>query len=347
MKIALIHYRILRRGGLETRLINYANFLAAAGHDVTIVCAKKTDEVTFSDAIKIVKLSRGIVPKVLQLLYFNRQLRRFFQQNHFDFRLSLGRTFYQDAVLAPNNHAGFLEAMGKKGNRLTDKIQHYLDKRSFEDTKIVFAASQMMKDEAVKYYGIDAAKIRVLYPPLNAQNFAPPTDEERAALRKKFDIPENTRVFAFVSASHKRKGLEVLSQAFELLEDADVLLLIAGYEKVTNLSKNVRSLGFLNEPRTLYALADFTLHPAKYEPFGQIISESLSCGTPVIVSHKVGAKEIVSPDVGLVLNTFDPKIWADTLRHLDRKNFNVPTDFIQKNKLSLEQHMEKLVKGRE
>lgn len=351
MKIALIYYRITLRGGLETRLINYTNYLVEQGHDVTIVCAKNKGEVTFPKSVKIVRLPLGIVPKPLRMLAFNFRLKRYFQKNRrgfgtgkYDFTFSLGRTFYQDAVLAPSNHEGYLRAMNKTGKRILDYVEHYLDKKTCEHNDLIFAASSMIKEEMIEYYNAKRETVHVLFPPLNMKNFTRPSEAERKFIRRKYDIKVETKVFAFVSASHKRKGLDILLKTFELLKNENVLLLIAGYPDIKTNLPNVRFLGFLNSPEMIYHLADFTVHPARYEPFGQIISESLACGTPVLVSDRVGAKEIVTPKVGQVLETLNPNYWAETLKNINRSAFEIPEDFVEQNELSLEQHMEKLMR---
>ena len=204
MKIALIYYRITLRGGLETRLINYTNYFVKQGHEVTIVCAKDKDEVTFPKSVKIVRLPIGIVPKPLRMLAFNFRLKRYFQKAQYDFTFSLGRTFYQDAVLAPSNHEGYLRAMNKSGTRIIDYVENYLDKKTCEHNDLIFAASSMIKEEMIQYYGAKRESVHVLFPPLNTQNFTRPSLPERKFIRNKYNIDAQTKVFAFVSASHKR-----------------------------------------------------------------------------------------------------------------------------------------------
>ena len=41
-----------------------------------------------------------------------------------------------------------------------------------------------------------------------------------------------------------------------------------------------------------YALADFLIHPAKYEPFGQIITEVIYMKTPVLISDRRWRKRV-------------------------------------------------------
>lgn len=58
----------------------------------------------------------------------------------------------------------------------------------------------------------------------------------------------------------------------------------------------------------------------------------------------VGAREVVDPQSGIVIENFDPGNWADILRDLKSSDFVIPDDIIQSKVLSLEQHMEKMLK---
>ncbi len=343
MKVALIHYRITLRGGLETRLINYTNYFVEKGHDVTIICAKNTGEVDFDSSVKIVQLKMGLMPKPLRRVYFDYKLGQYLKNKKFDFELSLGRTSHQKAVLGPSNHKGFLKAMGKKTKSINDFTQDLQDQKLTKRCKIIYAASQMMKDEFVNLYGADSSKIKILFPPLNEKQFTRIDDAAKKELRLKNDIPIDFRVFVFVSASHYRKGLDILLKAFEQLQNEKVLLLIAGYPKVETQWQNVRFIGFASEPQNLYQMADCTLHPARYEPFGQIVSESLACGKPVFTSHMCGGKEILNEQTGKVIDSFDPSHWANSILNFRPEDYHIPLDFIRKKELSLEQHMEKML----
>jgi glycosyltransferase involved in cell wall biosynthesis len=102
-------------------------------------------------------------------------------------------------------------------------------------------------------------------------------------------------------------------------------------------------LGFLKDPSVLYAAADFYLHPARFEPFGQVVTESLQSGTPVLVSHQVGAKEILSSEVGKVIPSLDWKDWYDVISRLKKEDFSVPMGYVQNQKLGLDDHLTKML----
>ena len=150
--------------------------------------------------------------------------------------------------------------------------------------------------------------------------------------------------FLFVSTSHRRKGLSLLTQTFAKLQDESFELCIVGYPKLNPPLKNINYLGYFDELREIYAAADFTIHPSVYEPFGQIISESIACGTPALVSSSVGAKEILNERSGLVVDSLDPMKWVETLRSLPSRNFNVDTSILENRGIMLDAHVSEILK---
>lgn len=343
MKIALIHYRLILRGGLETRLINYCEYFAARGDEVTVIVAKKSAEVQLPAEAKVVQLSPGPVPKIFRQRYFNYLLGRYMKRNSFDFSLSLGRTTHQQAVLCPGNHLGFLKAQNVAVNRLRHHEQVAMDRQSYQKSKIILAASEMMKKEVIELYGIQPVKVKVLYPPLNVAKFSAANTASKKVHKQRLGLDIDKKHFLLVSTAHDRKGLPVLLKAFARLKHLPVELLIAGSPEVKTNLPNVRYWGFAADPATLFAAADFTVLPAKYEPYGQVVAESLQCQTPVIISHMAGAAEVVGEHEGTVVHSLDPQVWAQVIEQALKKVYKVEPNFAQRNHLTLEDHMQKML----
>ncbi|PLX10768.1 MAG: hypothetical protein C0594_04440, partial [Marinilabiliales bacterium] len=272
MKVALIHYRYTLRGGLETRLMNYMNFFLERGDEVCLICSRISEGVSVPENVRIVLLSPGLVLKPWRQKAFSDKVKKYLGNNQFDFSLSLGRTEGQDAVLAPGNHVGYLRALKKSSFSVSDGQQIEMEKRSFLSSKVIFACSEMIRHELINDYRIDEDKIQVLYPPLNTKKFKILEESTRIALKEKYDIRGDKKTFLFVSSSHERKGLPFLFNLFEQLQNEPIELIIVGYPKVHSALDNVRFLEFSNHPEELYNIVDFTIHPAIYEPFGQIVS---------------------------------------------------------------------------
>ncbi len=343
MKIALIHYRLIYRGGLERRLFNYASYLIEQGYEVDVIVAKRTPDAQLPEAVRVHVLSPGLMPKVFRQRYFDYLLGKFMQHRTYDLSLSLMRTSHQDLVLCPGNHLGFLRAMGKKGNRLTDREQICSDKAAFEGSRKIIAASEMMAAELRDLYKVPAGKIHVLRPPVNLSHFHPENKKLRNTYREKYNLPLDKRIFLFISSSHFRKGLPLLLECFRQLQDTDAVLVIAGMPPVQSQLPNVIDLQFQTSMEELYAAADFTVHPAKYEPFGQIVPESLSSGTPVIISDTCGAKEVVGPGEGRVLSLHNPEEWLSVIRSAQPADFTIGDNYAERHALSVAAHVEAIL----
>lgn len=342
MHIALIHYRLARQGGLETRLFNYINWFVEAGHQVTVIYARKRGEIALPAKVTTIQASPGLTLKPFRRIAFSNKVERLLAKGSYDFSLSLGRTVGQDAVLAAANHRGFLKALGKKKRGLSDWSQDRMDMLAFQQSKVIFAASAMMKDELVQLYGIDPAKIHILFPPIQLHQFQTDPQVPQNGLKAQWGMSPEKLSCCFVSTSHHRKGLDILLKAFEQLPPEKFELFVAGDTFRTSLP-HVHSLGFVNNPSSLYAAADFCLHPARFEPFGQVITESLQSGTPVVVSHQVGAKEILTPEVGKVIDSLAWENWVEVITKLKKEDFHVPIDFVQNQKLGLEDHLTQML----
>lgn len=343
MNIALLHYRLIRRGGLETRLLNYLEEFSKRGHAVTVICAKWDKSITLPPGVEVQQVNLGWMLKPFRHWYFTQKAEKRVAQMDFDFVFSLGRTARQDAVLMPGGHLGYLEALGQRKSSLSDWMQIFLDRKAFASSRLIFAASTMMKEELMEKYGVEENKIRLLFPPLNSRKFNLEQRPERPQLRAELGLKEGQKAFAFVSSSHFRKGLDILQKVFAQLDEETFILLIIGMPKVKSRRKNIRYIGFSNNLRGIYTAADFMILPARYEPFGQVVSESLACGTPVMVSHQVGAKDILGPEEGLLLPSLEVDDWIKLIRENHQKSFNIPADFAQIKALSLEQHVTKIL----
>jgi glycosyltransferase involved in cell wall biosynthesis len=146
-----------------------------------------------------------------------------------------------------------------------------------------------------------------------------------------------------VSTGHKNKGLALLNKLFAKLPSDEYELGIVGYPAVKPKYNNIKYIGYIKDPKALnelYAAADYTIHPSTYDAFGQIITESLYSGTPVIISKNVGAKEIVKKEYGTIVDNFEINTWLDLLKNIDQEAFEIPEnidDFLQ---LNLNNHME-------
>lgn len=340
MKIALIHIRYIFKGGLETRLFNYIDYFLSCGHEVHLFTSKKAPDIIPPKGLIIHYINVKNIIKPFRNFFFDKKLKNVINRKDFDFILSLERTTRQHHVVAPSTHKGYLEAQCKSLTDPIDWVQLYLDRKAFRNAKVIYACSSMVKNEIIRFYGIEPDKIRVLFPPTSLAKFNSNISKETA--KKDLELSPNKKYFIFVSTSHKRKGLDLLLKVFRKLDANKFHLLVAGSEINTPL-ENVTSLGFIKNMENYYRAADFLLHPAIYEPFGQIVVEALVCKTPVILSENVGAKELINDDIGAVAPNFKEETWLKLIQDCSEKKFFQLENSFNPQDLSLETHMKNML----
>ncbi|MBI2588614.1 glycosyltransferase family 4 protein [Candidatus Saccharibacteria bacterium] len=127
---------------------------------------------------------------------------------------------------------------------------------------------------------------------------------------------KNTKTIVYVGRLEKRKGVEYLLEAFNLLvkEMPNVHLVIAGkggkqkeleYIVEDNKTPNVSFSGFITDEEKirLFGNADLVCAPAMYgESFGIVLVEAMAMGAPIIAGANLGFKSVMSGKgrIGLV-----------------------------------------------
>jgi len=301
MKIGIIYHKFMPAGGQERYLFNVVNEFLRQKHEVHVIAARRGD-----DRLPIHFHPVSIInnPHSLRMLTFAFNSTRVARRLDLDITYGLGKTFAQDVHRSGGGlHRVYLEESGRLARRFwspKDQAALYLDKRLYHgsETKWFVANSQLIKDQIVKNYGVDAQKITVVYTGVDHEKFsAGIAAKSREAMRAKLGLPASERVFLFASFDHPRKGLEPLLRAFP---DAKGKLIVAGkslndsYKGLISelkLEDRVIDAGPQDNMVEWYGLSDFMVLPSFYDPLPNVVLESLACGTPIIVSAQTGAAE--------------------------------------------------------
>jgi glycosyltransferase involved in cell wall biosynthesis len=91
-----------------------------------------------------------------------------------------------------------------------------------------------------------------------------------------------------------------------------------------NISPNIQYLGYVHhsELNKYYREADIFILDSLLDSWGMVVIESMSVGTPVIVSENTGAKEAVRNGGGLIIAPNNPlELKSSILRYLEEENF--------------------------
>jgi len=145
--------------------------------------------------------------------------------------------------------------------------------------------------------------------------------DDVAQLRARMGLTDKI-VFLFVGRLVRRKNVDLIIRAAQVLNDNQVAVVIAGsgeekeaLEKLAGadpslphpLPQRIIFAGNVS-PADLplyYALSDVFVLPASQEPWGLVINEAMASGLAVIAHHHCGAAvDLVAADNGFALETF-------------------------------------------
>ncbi|TDN57242.1 glycosyltransferase family 4 protein [Scandinavium goeteborgense] len=182
-----------------------------------------------------------------------------------------------------------------------------------KELKAVICNAEMVKNEIIEDFGVDAKKIHVIYNSIDSSRFVPAQSVQRLALREQLGIPGEAIVLCFVGSGFERKGL---AAAIKAIANTDRYLLVVGQDKAEKhykalaqsegCSDRVRFCGMQKETLPFYQAADGLLLPTLYDPFPNVILESMACGLPVITSDTCGGSEFIEQGLnGFVCDALD------------------------------------------
>lgn len=116
-----------------------------------------------------------------------------------------------------------------------------------------------------------------------------------------FGIESDKKVLLFGASriNEKRKGLDLLLNAIELLKEYiitnNIILIYAGAQEIDFDNLSIKKLGFLSEDELVlaYQAADVFVCPSIEDSGPMMINQSLMCGTPVVAFESGIALDLV------------------------------------------------------
>jgi len=187
---------------------------------------------------------------------------------------------------------------------------------------VVLAVSEALKEEILKtgVNGIED-KVRLNWNTVDIDEFSPADPENTDNFKDEFDIPEDKPIILFVGNIIKRKNVATILEAKKQLKFDCVLVVLGGGPLLTSLKEKVEDEGIddviFTGPRidvaNIIRSSDLLILPSYSESFGLVLIEALACGKPVIGSNVGGIKEIITSDVGLLVEPTDSKGLANAI----------------------------------
>ena len=172
-------------------------------------------------------------------------------------------------------------------------------------------------------------QIHFLQPGTNISTFSPKYKNED--VWSKVNISPESFKFLYVGRASKEKNLDVLFEIWKEFYNKSTkkqshLIIVGSGDLLKHKDElkryNVEFLGHKQkeELSSIYASSSIFVFPSTTDTLGQVILESMSSGTPSLVTTIGGPQGIVNgseKDVGIVLDIENKNSWVDTLLKIE------------------------------
>lgn len=320
MRIALTHLRHAPSGGTERYLDRLAAFLAARGHDVTIVC--RSHAAPPHPAVRFETLHGLALGGAWRTFGFARAVERHLAARDYDLVVGLGRTYTQDVLrLGGGCQRTYLERAHRSTLTARDRLlgggawKHALavriEERALAEPDVhVIANSEMVRRDVQARYGLADERLTVIHNGVDLARFHPRLRATAGAARRhEIGLAEQDCVLLFLGSGYARKGLDLALEATARLVPTrpEVALVVAGFDSTRarwaqraaelGIGARTRFVGGTLAPEELYAAADVYVLPTRYDPFANATLEALASGLPVVTSTTNGGSELIESGV--------------------------------------------------
>lgn len=326
------------KGGLVSYARNVALELSKQGKSVEIITSNMKNnnllEHEVIEGINVNRIDYSNVPKMLRpfspLVYYYKTL-KYLKQSDIrseDIVISRFYTFALAVAKAKNikrhifitplvaTKMQLIEAKEAKGLRrfylffILPQLS-LLDRNAIKLSPYIGVLSKSKKSEIVNHYKINENNVFVTPPGVDIDRFKIPELSEKNTIREKYGYKSTDKIVLSVSRLSSEKNLEVIIHSFDLLKADNFRLAIVGdgeskkrLESLIykyNLKDKVILWGARQNVEEFYKMADLFILPSKYEGFGHVYIEALSCGLPCIAS-KPSLPEVITASDEIIIN---------------------------------------------
>jgi len=177
----------------------------------------------------------------------------------------------------------------KYSKNITNSIMSLLIRLLYNKADLIITVSDFIRDDFIKNFGIDHAKIKTIYNPVDTDKVKVLAEEDVFHPWFKDNIP----IILSAGRLSKEKGFDYLLKAFAVVKgnmNARLMILGEGSERENlehlsqklGISENVFFAGFQENPYKYMKRAAIYVLSSLFEGFPNVIAEAMACGTPVI-----------------------------------------------------------------
>jgi len=245
-------------------------------------------------------------PRFLKPIAFAWHVDRKIKSFAFDVVHSHERIFNADVFSVHGiPHKIWIRDVRKKSQSLFDKSTSWVEQKGYKSNDVVLLpVSSMVSEKLMECYNMHDKKWNIMHPGIDLKRFAS-NEATRYLIRSAYGLKDEDTVALFVGMNFEIKQLELIVRATAEANkkwpgQGRLMLLVVGkgnkkqYVRNLGIEKHIIFTGIRNDVESFYAASDFFVMPSLMDTFGMVVLEAMASELPVIVSDKVGAKDIVT-----------------------------------------------------
>jgi phosphatidylinositol alpha-1,6-mannosyltransferase len=341
------HYWLPHIGGVEFEAREQSRRLAERGHDVTAISSRIGDDraLSYDDGFPVHKVAAtNLLEERIRLPYplFSPKL------------FSLASQLARDAdVVVAHTHTFVSTVAAARAARVQNKPFVLIQNNPFIEYRFPLNIVQRVADATIARYTVGSAdrlvaiseftaryvkrlapgrEVTVMHLGTDVERFSPVSAAERAAIRRRLDLPVDGFIALTVRRLFYRNGLDTLLDAATRLRGLAGLHVVIGgtgpehaeiKQRITGDGlANVHLVGYIPDADLpdYYRAADvFVLPTRTAEGFGLVLMEAAASGVPSIATDSGAPREVVDDGVtGLLVPPGAPDALASAITKLYR-----------------------------
>ena len=202
---------------------------------------------------------------------------------------------------------------------------HGVEKWMANRSDRVIACSSFMRDQIADIFSVEESRITVIPNGIDPDDLPAGDPAELADLRSQFAAPGENLVLLIGRLVYEKGfqlALEAMPRVIEEVPNTRFLVAGSGTHEA-ELHKQAKELGLMEHGtflgwigddvlHSLYRIADLTVVPSIYEPFGLVALEAMASECPCIAADTGGLREVVPLEgAGLRFRASDPEHLAE------------------------------------
>jgi glycogen synthase len=189
----------------------------------------------------------------------------------------------------------------------------------------VIACSHFMREQIADIFAVGEDRITVIPNGIDPDDMPAENSDELTRLRSEFATPDQSLVLLIGRLVYEKGfqlALEAMPRVIEAVPDTRFLVAGSGTHEA-ELHRQAEELGLMDHGtflgwigddvlHSLYRIAELTVVPSIYEPFGLVALEAMASECPCIAADTGGLREVVPVDgAGLRFRASDPEHLAE------------------------------------